>query len=326
MKKEEKLELQNLIADNELEKAIQILLKELKDEDRLKDVLHLSARLNAIRKQEHQGLLSYEKIALELNKITSSFLYILDKIKFEDKSVGNNQLDERTNSIDGKRLALVMGCKDYENGGGLNNPLNDVHGMAKKLKELGFEVMVRKNPNLSTMEIAIDDFGTKLEEYEVGLFYFAGHGIQVKGLNYLVPVDANLENEDDVKGACLAANTVLANMENATSQVNIIILDACRNNPFERSWGRGIEGRGLAVMNAPQGSIIAYSTAPGKTASDGMGENGLYTGVLIDELGKDDSSIIEMFQKVRKNVMNISRGTQIPWEATSLVENFYMCK
>ena len=112
-------------------------------------------------------------------------------------------------------------------------------------------------------------------------------------------------------------------MEDCDSEVNLIILDACRNNPFERSWGRGLAERGLAAMDAPKGSLIAYSTAPGKTASDGMGDNGLYTGELVKEIGSVGITINQMFQKVRKEVMEKSNNDQIPWESTSLTADFY---
>ena len=109
----------------------------------------------------------------------------------------------------------------------------------------------------------VDDFGIELKNYDIGLFYFAGHGVQVNGVNYLIPIDANLRYERAVEYDCVRADRVLSHMENTNNDVNIMILDACRNNPFERSWGRGISGRGLAVMNAPKGSIIGYATSPG---------------------------------------------------------------
>ncbi len=135
------------------------------------------------------------------------------------------------------------------------------------LKTMGFEVIKKIDPTQKELKIAIDEFGEKLKGCEVGLFYFAGHGVQVKGLNYLIPIDANLKTEKIVEYDCVEAGRVLAHMEDARTSVNLMILDACRNNPFERSWGRGIGLRGLATMNAPKGSLIAYSTSPGNTAS-----------------------------------------------------------
>ncbi|WP_164974132.1 AbiJ-related protein [Filimonas effusa] len=222
-----------------------------------------------------------------------------------------------------RKLALVIGCSKYEYAGILANPLNDASAMKQKLEELGFDVMHLENPNLKQMKTEIDDFGTELEKYDVGLFYFAGHGVQVKGLNYLIPVDANLKNERTVEYDCVQVDRVLSHLEAAKTSVNLLILDACRNNPFERSWGRDLSKRGLAVMEAPKGSLIAYSTSPGKTASDGEGTNGLYTGILVSEITTMNVTITQLFQRVRKSVMEKSKDEQIPWESTSLTADFY---
>ena len=173
------------------------------------------------------------------------------------------------------------------------------------------------------MKIEIDNFGTELEKYDIGLFYFAGHGVQVNGLNYLIPIDANLKNERTVEYDCIRVDRVLSHMEASKNKVNLVVLDACRNNPFERSWGRDLAQRGLAVMEAPKGSLIAYSTSPGKTASDGEGKNGLYTGVLVSEINSVNVSITQLFQKVRKSVIEKSKDEQMPWESTSLTADFY---
>lgn len=221
------------------------------------------------------------------------------------------------------KLALVIGCSQYDYAGTLTNPLNDANSIEQKLKTLGFEVIKSLNPNQKELKKIIDDFGDKLKSYDLGLFYFAGHGVQVKGMNYLIPIDANLKTERMVEYDCVEASRVLGYMEDSKSQVNIVILDACRDNPFERSWGRGISQRGLTTMNAPSGSLIAYSTSPGKTASDGDGANGLYTFSLLEHISSKQVSIMTMFQKVRKDVMQKSSNEQIPWEATSLTADYY---
>ncbi len=225
-----------------------------------------------------------------------------------------------------RKFALVIGCAEYEYAGKLANPLNDAKGVEKSLHELGFDVMLLENPTLKELKIGIDEFGIELEKYDIGLFYFAGHGVQVKGLNYLIPKDANLKSERTVEYDCVRADRVLVHMEACKSDVNLIFLDACRNNPFERSWGRDISQRGLAAMDAPKGSLIAYSTSPGKTASDGEGDNGLYTGELIKELKAINISINQMLQKVRKQVMERSKDKQVPWESTSLTADFFFNK
>lgn len=219
--------------------------------------------------------------------------------------------------------ALVIGCSDYTYAGPLANPINDANSMESKLKSLGFEVMKIIDPNQKDLKKAIDEFGEVLKGCDVGLFYFAGHGVQVKGINYLLPTDANLKSEKMVEYDCVEASRVLGCMEESKTQVNIVILDACRDNPFERSWGRGVSLRGLTTMSAPSGSLIAYATSPGKTASDGSSGNGLYTFSLLEHIGTKQVSIMTMFQKVRLDVMTKSMNEQIPWEATSLTADYF---
>lgn len=221
------------------------------------------------------------------------------------------------------RKALIIGCCNYIHVNPLVNPLNDANGMEIVLKKLGFEVFKSIDPTQRDLKITIDEFGDKLKDTDVGLFYFAGHGVQVKGLNYLIPIDANLTSEKIVEYDCVEAGRVLAHMEEAKTNVNIMVLDACRNNPFERSWGRGVGLRGLATMRAPRGSLIAYSTEPGNTASDGEGSNGLYTGALLNNIESKATPILTMFQKVRLEVMEKSKEEQMPWESTSLTADFY---
>ena len=184
------------------------------------------------------------------------------------------------------RKAILIGCSAYQFATPLVNPLNDANGMEAVLQSLNFEVFKYIDPSQKELKIAIDEFGESIKGSDVGLFYFAGHGVQVKGLNYLIPIDANLTSEKIVEYDCVEVGRVLAHMEDARTDVNLIVLDACRNNPFERSWGRGIGLRGLASMNAPKGSLIAYSTAPGNTASDGSGNNGLYTEALLNHIDR----------------------------------------
>lgn len=221
------------------------------------------------------------------------------------------------------RKALIIGCSNYVHANLLVNPLNDANGMETVLNKLGFKVFKSIDPTQKELKTTIDAFGDYLKDADIGLFYFAGHGVQVKGLNYLIPTDANLTSEKIVEYDCVEAGRVLAHMEDARTRVNIIILDACRNNPFERNWGRGISLRGLATMRAPKGSLVAYSTEPGNTASDGEGSNGLYTEVLLNNIESKSTPVLTMFQKVRLEVMEKSKEAQIPWESTSLTADFY---
>jgi uncharacterized protein YacL (UPF0231 family) len=222
-----------------------------------------------------------------------------------------------------KRLALVIGNGKYINSNELPNPVNDARAMRDALQKVGFEVSEYENLNQGQIKKAIDDFGTKLKQYNIGLFYYAGHGIQSRGANYLIPVDANIQNEQQIEYDCVQADRILGLMEAAGSKINIVILDACRNNPFSRSWSRSMDGSGLAFMNAPTGSLIAYSTSPGRTASDGSGSNGLYTAALLENIKTPNITILQMFQNVRRSVSDKSTKTQIPWESTSLTSDFY---
>ena len=234
------------------------------------------------------------------------------------------QRDTTTKASTARRLALIIGNANYANGGSLQNPINDVRAMETTLKGLGFTVLKYENCSQSTIKRAIDRFGEQLANYDVGLFFYAGHGIQVRGNNYLIPVDAQLTSENDVEYDCVRADRVLAKMESAGSNTNIAVLDACRDNPFERSWSRGTQGNGLAFMNAPQGSLIAYATAPGQTASDGKGgKHGLYTAALLENIALPGLTIEQVFKRVRAKVAQRSEGKQTPWESTSLTGDFY---
>jgi uncharacterized caspase-like protein len=177
------------------------------------------------------------------------------------------------------------------------------------------------------MKQAISEFGDLLakDSNTVGLFYYAGHGLQIKGKNYLIPIDAKIENEADVEVYCVDLDGLLANLEYSGNNVNIIILDACRNNPFGRSF-RSQAGDGLATVNAPIGTIIAYATAPGAVAGDGNGENGLYTEEFVKALEIPKIKIEDVFKKVRSRVKTISEGKQIPWENSSIEGDFYFIK
>ena len=221
-----------------------------------------------------------------------------------------------------KRLALVIGNSDYKNSP-LKNPVNDARAMGKALSGMGgFEVKVHENLDQKGMKRAIRDFGKALKDSGgVGLFYFAGHGMQVGGRNYLIPIGAQVDGEADVEIEGVDVATVLAKMEIAANRLNIVILDACRNNPFARSF-RSVN-QGLAFMDAPSGTLISYATAPGKVALDGQGDNGLFTAALLDELKVPGRQIEDVFKATRVAVRDHSEGQQVPWESSSLVGDFY---
>ncbi len=219
------------------------------------------------------------------------------------------------------RLALVIGNGGYRLP--LHNALNDADDMARTLRQLGFQVLLRKDLNLQQMEEAVRTFGDQLQTAAVGLFYYAGHGVQVGGLNYLVPVDAHIRREDEIRFQSLSADLVLEKMRAADGRTNIVILDACRNNPFVNSRAYAGAG-GLAPMNAPSGTIIAYATGPNAVASDGLdGRNGLYTSHLLKTIVRPATPIEQVFKEVRVHVRADSGGQQTPWETSSLQGDFF---
>ena len=220
-----------------------------------------------------------------------------------------------------ERNALVIGNGAYTQGiTVLPNPVNDAQSMTRELTALGFHVTSRINASRSEMRAAVREFESRIRHGGVGLFFYAGHGLQIDGENYLVPIDADVKQKYDVSDQCLKVSYILGAMEEAGNRLNIIILDACRNNPF-RSFRGG--GGGLAHMDAPTGSLLAYATAPGSVAQDGAGTNGLYTSKLLLHMKDPTLEILDMFRQVRRDVMAESAGRQVPWESTSLTGEFY---
>ena len=218
-----------------------------------------------------------------------------------------------------RRVALVIGNAAYKDAP-LDNPVNDARDMAEVLRRTGFEVIELINGTQKEMNRAIAKFGDRLRSDSVALFYYAGHGVQVRGKNYLVPIDAQISNETSVRVESVDVDGVLDQL--ASSELNVVILDACRNNPFERKF-RAMGGGGLAQMDAPKGSLIAYATAPGKTAADGDGRNGLFTGELLKQMQRPGLTIEQVFKNVRREVARATRDNQIPWESSSLTGDFY---
>jgi len=221
------------------------------------------------------------------------------------------------------RLALLIGNGNYTHQGRLQNPVNDATDLAVTLRSLGFEVMSYTNQSQRQMKAVIDQFGDRLRGKRVGLFYFAGHGAQAQGENFLFPIDANPKSENEIEYDCVNAGRVLSKMQTAGCWFNIVILDACRNNPFAESWTRGGGSRGLAFISAPSGSIVAYATSPSKVADDGPGRNGLYTSALLRHISQPGLKIEDVFKRVRSDVQQASGNRQVPWELSSLTGDFY---
>ena len=251
----------------------------------------------------------------------SVFLYSCNSSKNEDNTDNTSSVSENEYITDPnqKRIALVIGNADY-NKDKLDNPVNDAKDIAKALRNLNFDVIEATDLDEEEFYSKIDEFGRKLEKNCVALFYYAGHGMQVNGQNYLLPTDAEISSIHKVDNECIATDEILVKLEKAQTMLNIIILDACRNNPF-RSWTRAIGERGLATMNAPNGTIIAYSTAAGKEALDGNGRNSPFTTALKKYIKKPNITFMKVLQLTSAEVTG-----QTPWRSSSYNEDFYMLK
>ena len=219
-----------------------------------------------------------------------------------------------------QRIALVVGNSDYAIGS-LANPLNDARAMSTALKDLGFDVIELANASRREMFAGATEFGDRLGEDGVGVFYYAGHGLQVDGTNYLIPINAEIGTEADVEVEAVPVNRILREMDRRGQGLNIVILDACRNNPYARGW-RSVGGGGLAKQDAPTGTLIAYATAPGMTAADGDGVNGTYTEELLRYMREPGLEVMSMFRNVREAVYARTGGVQVPWESSSIMGSF----
>ena len=220
-----------------------------------------------------------------------------------------------------RRTALVIGNSDYSTGS-LRNPVNDSDDMDATLKRLGFDVILKKNATQQDMEDAIRDFGARLKKGGVGLFFYAGHGVQISGKNFLLPIGARIDRETDVKYRAVDADMVLDEMGNAGNAMNIVILDACRDNPFRKTFRTA--SRGLAIISsAPRGTLVSYSTGPGNVAADGNGRNSPYTASLMKHMITPGLQIEDVFKNVRQDLGRMTGGKQLPWELSSLEGRFY---
>jgi Caspase domain len=222
-----------------------------------------------------------------------------------------------------QRVALVIGNAGYRFDP-LDNPVNDARLVASSLKQAGFDVTLAENLDRRGLLGALRAFGERLTDNSVAVLYYAGHGLQLRDRNYLIPVDAEMRSEDEIPLAGIDIAFILGRMSAAKSRVNIVILDACRNNPFA---GKSIHtAQGLAQMDAPVGTLLAYATAPGKLAADGLGgvndKNGLYAQQLARQLLAPGLPVEHVFKRVREAVVRASREAQVPWESSSLQGEF----
>jgi len=229
-----------------------------------------------------------------------------------------------------KRVALVVGNSGYVHANALPNPVNDAGDMAKALAEVGFEVILGLDLSKSGFDGKVRDFARALEKADVALLFYAGHGLQVSGKNYLVPVDAKLQVERDLDFEAISLDFVLKQMElDRDDKTNIVFLDACRDNPLARNLARsmgtrsGTIAQGLAQVQAGVGTFIAYSTQPGNVALDGEGRNSPFTAALVKDLRLPDRNLNAVMIEVRKDVTAATGGKQVPWDLSALTGDFY---
>lgn len=220
------------------------------------------------------------------------------------------------------RRALVIGNAAYVDSS-LTHPINDATDLAALLRRLGFDVTLHRDADKPTMEQAIDRFTQGVPPGSAGLFFFAGHGVQVDRVNYLVPTGAQFSPTREIKDYAVAAEGVLARMAASGMGVKLLLLDACRGHPLGRSFKGAFRG-GLGVMETPQGALIAYATSPGKTVSDGIGRNSLFTSYMLLELVIARRDIAVALTAVQAGVQKLTKSEQTPWVASSLTEDFYI--
>jgi hypothetical protein len=231
----------------------------------------------------------------------------------------------------GRRVALVIGNGNYTQVPQLPNPPNDAADIAQALRKLGFDVIEGRDVDKKTMEDKIREFGRKLDKADLALFFYAGHGLQVAGKNYLVPTDAKLERPGDLTFEAIDMAVVLEQMESA-DRVDLVFLDACRDNPFSKSLARSLGtrsaavGQGLAMVQSAVGTMIIYSTQPDNVAQDGAGRNSPFTSALLKHIATPNLEIDSMMKRVRADVIAATQRQQVPWDHSSLVGDVYLAR
>lgn len=251
---------------------------------------------------------------IRLKVLSYNFPVILALLLCNNVMASSNSTDYASEP----RYALIIGNAQYQSLGELKNPLNDARAMRTALERTGFHVTHLENGGRRAMKQAVREFYSHISGGGIGFFFYAGHGIEVDGQNYLIASDSDLQSKADVEFETLEVNYIARMMERAGNRLNIMVLDACRNDPFSRS-GSG----GLAPIQEAQGMFIAFATAPGSVASDGDGENGLFTSQLISELQRPGLNLEAVFKNVRKRVIERSGSQQVPWTSSSITGDFY---
>lgn len=246
-------------------------------------------------------------------------LFQLSSALAADAKAGPSALGAQTRATE-PRVALIIGNGNYAEAS-LAHPVNDARAIADTLPRMGFHVTRKENASQKEIYEALLVFGGKLRHEGVGLFYFAGHGIQLKGRNFLIPSGVAIKREDDVPRLAVEVSHVVETMESAKNRLNMIIMDASHDNPLARRIKSG--DAGLAQMEAPVGSMIAFAAAPNSVSIDGKGQHSFYAQHLLANLSQPGLKVEEVFQRVRAGVSKDTAGRQIPWESLSLIGDFY---
>jgi hypothetical protein len=260
-----------------------------------------------------------------MDTITRFALVLFAALAFAQSATANTDSDTPMGAE--PRIALVVGNANYHDEQKLSNPANDAALIAASLKKVGFDVVLLTDAGQKQLEHAIIDFGDRLSKAgpdATGLFYYAGHGLQVDGENYLIPVDADITREAEVEVDAVEADLVLKQMAFAGSRINIVILDSCRNNPLARDFRSVASSEGFAeIRTKPKGTFISYSTAPGEVAVDGTDGHSPFAESLAWAMQLPGLDLPEVFQRVREKVLDATDQKQTPWDSSSLVKSFY---
>jgi hypothetical protein len=281
----------------------------------------LRKRLDEQRRAQELALAEQTtRVSAETSRLKAQAEAALQRQKELEQQIASTSTPPPASLAMGKRIALVIGNAKY-NARPLQNPVNDADDVSKALKGSGFDVLDLRNASLREMTEGARTFGDMLKTHDVGLVYYSGHGIEVKGRNYFIPVNADIKREDEVAFQSLDVGLILEKMATANKSVNIMIVDACRDDPFGRSFRSSSSG--LAAVDAPKGSLIAFATSPGKVAADGDGRNSPYTKHLVRAMQQPNKKIEEVFKEVRRAVQAETKDQQTPWENTSLSGDFY---
>ena len=262
-----------------------------------------------------------EKLRIEAEEAKKKQAQLENQLKLFQNKVANETTSQPASApLLDKRIALVIGNANYKIRP-LRNPRNDAEDVSNALKAAGFQVIDLRDATIQQMRVGVRQFGDRLLSNDVGLVYYSGHGVEVKGRNYFIPVNAEIMREDEIADQGLDVSLILEKMSTAGKGVNILIVDACRDDPFGRSFRSS--SRGLAQMDAPRGTIIAYATSPGKVAADGEGRNSPYTKNLVKVMQQPNKPIEQVFKEVRRAVQEETKNQQTPWENTSLSGEFF---